>query len=422
MSRRSHLGHDDLKAPRRAATVYISVIMPCLNEAESVADCVKEARSTLNRHGWSGEVVVVDNLSSDASALVASAAGARVVRVEQRGYGSAIRGGANAARGEILVIGDADGSYDFGEIAPMVDAIDRGADLVVGSRFKGRIIPGAMPWLNRWVGNPLLTSLGRLLFRVPITDFHCGLRAVQAHKFSRLGLITTGMEFATEMIVRARRAGLRIEEVPVTLRPDGRGHPSHLRPWRDGWRHLRFMALLAPTWTLILPGLVMLLCGILLGSLVLLGPIQINATTLGVHTLICSGAASIVGLQTLHLGIVMRFGAGHRPQPDSIIDRLIRGATRLDTCGVAGCMVVLVGLLLIGLVLVRWAGQDFGSLPMEETLPFVVVGASLLCMGVQLIFTGLCSDMFRERLRVGEEPPASREFTVEQGEECPGSS
>lgn len=223
----------------------VSVVMPCLDEARTVAKCVDAARAAFARHSLAGEVVVADNGSRDGSPAIALAHGARVVHVAERGYGAALRGGIRLARGRYIVMGDSDASYDFGGLLPFVERLRAGDDLVMGNRFRGGIQAGAMPWLNRFVGNPVLSGLGRLLFRTPASDFHCGLRGFTRAAYDRMAPVASGMEFATEMVARASLCGLRVTEVPIVLLPDGRGRASHLRPWRDGWRHLRLMLRLA---------------------------------------------------------------------------------------------------------------------------------------------------------------------------------
>ncbi|MCA9299242.1 MAG: glycosyltransferase family 2 protein, partial [Phycisphaerales bacterium] len=235
---------DEVPIECAADPVRVSFVLPCLNESRTIAMCIAEATETITRHGWIGEVVVADNGSTDGSQDLAARAGAVVVHVKRRGYGAAIQGGVDAARGTYVVIGDADGSYDFTESAGLVERLRAGADLAIGSRFRGHIQPGAMPPLHRHLGNPILSRVGRMLFGIDVSDFHCGLRAARREVLRRLPLMCSGMEYATEMIVRARQHGCRLDECPVTLRPDGRGRRSHLRPWRDGWRHLRLMVLL----------------------------------------------------------------------------------------------------------------------------------------------------------------------------------
>src|SRR5450756_1684708 len=266
------------------APLTVSVVMPCLNEAETVARCVAEARAALAAASLDGEVLVADNGSTDGSMKLAERAGARVVAVPERGYGAALAGGFAVARGRYVVMGDADLSYDFGAVPEFVKALDTGADLVMGSRFLGVIEEGAMPPLHRWLGNPVLTGLGRLFFPTDVSDFHCGLRAFRRDALLGLDLRTTGMEYASEMVVKAALFGLRIAEIPVTLRRDGRSRPPHLRTWRDGWRHLRFLLLYSPRWLFLVPGLTLALAGAALIAWLLPGPRALFGATLDVHT------------------------------------------------------------------------------------------------------------------------------------------
>src|SRR5262245_17192814 len=281
----------------------VSVVMPCLNEAETVAACVTEALAALRAAGLDGEVIVADNGSSDASRELAAAAGARVVEVEERGYGAALLGGIAAARGRAIVMGDADLSYDFGDVPAFVRALEGGADLVMGSRLRGRIEKGAMPPLHRWVGNPVLSGLGRLFFPVRVSDFHCGIRGFTREAVDRMALVTTGMEFASEMVVKAALLGLVVDEIPVTLRKDGRSRRPHLRTWRDGWRHLRFLLLYSPRWLFLLPGLALVAAGTALGAWLLPGPRRALGATLDVHTMLGAAAMVLVGAQAIAFAV-----------------------------------------------------------------------------------------------------------------------
>ena len=257
--------------------VELTVVMPCLNEAETIDVCIQKALTAMESHRLSGEVVIADNGSTDGSQAIARRLGARVVHVERKGYGSALMGGIAAARGRYVIMGDADDSYDFTAIMPFVEQLRAGNHLVMGNRFKGGIKPGAMKALHRYLGNPVLTGIGRLFFRSRCGDFHCGLRGFDRGAIVDLDLRTTGMEFASEMVVKATLQKLRISEVPTTLSPDGRSRPPHLRSWRDGWRHLRFLLLYSPRWLFFLPGIALLLCGLLTGVWLLPGAARLVA-------------------------------------------------------------------------------------------------------------------------------------------------
>src|ERR1017187_9439324 len=263
----------DVEVAERA--VEVTVLMPCLDEAETVATCVDKAVAFLVDHDIDGEVVVADNGSTDGSQQAAEAAGARVVSIPERGYGSALLGGIRAARGKYVIMGDADDSYDFTALMPFLDRLRAGADLVMGNRFQGGIAPGAMPALHRYLGNPVLSFTGRLFFRSKIGDFHCGLRGFRRDSVLALGLQASGMEFASEMVVKATLAGQRVEEVPTTLSPDGRSRPPHLRSWRDGWRHLRFLLLFSPRWLFLIPGAALFALGLVIGVAVTLAPLRL---------------------------------------------------------------------------------------------------------------------------------------------------
>ena len=277
----------------------LTILMPCLNEAETLAVCITKARAFLERTGIDGEVLVADNGSTDGSRAIAAEHGARVVEVPVRGYGAALLEGTRQARGRFVIMGDADDSYDFTRLDAFVERLRAGDELVMGNRFKGGIVPGAMPPLHYYLGNPVLTGIGRLLFGSPCRDFHCGLRGYAKASIEALELRTLGMEFASEMVVRATLQGLRIAEVPTTLKKDGRSRPPHLRSWRDGWRHLRFLLMYSPRWLFLYPGLALLAVGLLLTALVLPGPLALGFATLDVHTLVLAAAATLLGTQTV---------------------------------------------------------------------------------------------------------------------------
>ncbi|HTU24878.1 MAG TPA: glycosyltransferase family 2 protein, partial [Pirellulales bacterium] len=268
-----------------AAQVELTVVMPCLNEAETIEVCIAKAQSAFAAHGLTAEVVIADNGSTDGSQALARRLGARVIHVERKGYGSALMGGIAAARGRYVIMGDADDSYDFTSIMPFVEELRAGQQLVMGNRFRGGIQPGAMKALHRYLGNPVLTGIGRLFFGSPCGDFHCGLRGFDKSAIQDLDLRTTGMEFASEMVVKATLGKLRVSEVPTTLAPDGRSRPPHLRSWRDGWRHLRFLLLYSPRWLFLLPGMALLLVGLLTGLWLLPGARTVGGIGLDVSTL-----------------------------------------------------------------------------------------------------------------------------------------
>ncbi len=381
------------------AAPEVSFVLPCLDEAETLGDCIAAARRCIQEHGLAAEILVADNGSRDNSRAIASRAGARVVEVSRRGYGSALMGGFEAARGRILVMGDADGSYDFAAAIDLIRALRAGADLAMGAR--ARVLPGAMPWLHRWVGNPLLSWVGRRLFRAPVSDFHCGLRALTREAYVRLGLRTTGMEFATEMIAKASLRKLRIAEVPIVLHPDGRSRGSHLRTWRDGWRHLRFMLCLSPWWTLFAPGLLLASAGALGLAWIGLAPRPVGAVVFDVHTLVAASLAVLVGYQAMTTAVAARLFAFEEelgpPSP------WLWGGLRhfsLERGILAGLALAGAGGACIVGVLIRWAQVDFGDLDVQVTLRPMILGATGVALGAQtLLMSFLYSMLGIERRR-----------------------
>jgi hypothetical protein len=368
----------------------ISVVMPCLNEAATVRECVVQAIETFDALGIAGEVIVADNGSTDGSQAIAAEAGARVVDVPRRGYGSALLGGFAAARGEFIVMGDADRSYDFSSIGPFIDRLRAGEDLVVGNRFKGGIEPGAMPWLHRYVGNPVLTAIGKVFFRSSLGDFHCGLRAFRRAALERLDLKMPGMELASEMIVKAELFGLAVAEVPTTLAPDGRDRAPHLRTWRDGWRHLRFLFLFTPRWALLYPGALLMLVGIVVGGIVLTGPTDIGSVTLDVHTFLYAAAAIVIGFQAMVFAAFARVFAmveGFLPE-DQRLRRAFR-FLRLETGLLAGAVLLTSGFGLSVYALAVWGDSSFGELDYQDTMRVVIPAVVLLILGCQTILSSL---------------------------------
>lgn len=368
--------------------ITLSIVMPCLNEAETVASCVRAAIRALEESGITGEVVVADNGSTDGSQERARAAGAVVVSVMEKGYGAALMGGISAARGRFIVMGDADDSYDFGQVPQFVAALEQGNDLVMGSRFAGGIDDGAMPFLHRWLGNPVLTGLGRLLFRAPVSDFHCGLRGFRRDAVARMGLRTTGMEFASEMVVKSALFGLKIAEIPVALHRDGRSRPPHLRTWRDGWRHLRFLLLYSPRWLFLLPGLLLVTLGAGLIVWLLPGPRMIGAVRFDVHTMLGAAAMVLVGTQAIAFGVFAKIFAvteGLLPL-DARLEKAFEYVT-LEVGLALGALLGLLGCGFVGHVLRQWALRGYGDLPFEFTMRSMVPGVLLLVLAAQAVLS-----------------------------------
>jgi len=368
----------------------LTIVMPCLNEAETIVACVEMAQRGIEAAGVSGEVLVADNGSTDGSIELAEKHGARVVRVAAKGYGNALRGGIEAARGRWLLMGDADASYDFGEASRFVGQLKEGCDLVMGCRLPaggGTIKPGAMPWKNRWLGNPVLSFIGRLLFRTPIRDFHCGLRAFSREAYDRMALKTTGMEFASEMVMKASLFGMRMAEVPITLHPDGRSRPPHLRPWRDGWRHLRFMFIYSPRWLFLVPGLLLAALGGGAMASLCLGPRLVGTVRLEVGTLIVASMSLIIGVQLVAFAFfskVFAIGEGLLPE-DRKFARLFRFFT-LEKGLIAGVLTLFAGIGLLAVAIWEWAQTHFGNLDYESNLRRLVIATTLIVVGLQVTF------------------------------------
>ncbi len=372
----------------RAAELELSIIMPCLNEAETIGVCIKKASAFLETHGLAGEVVIADNGSTDGSRQIAMALGARVVDVPVRGYGAALIGGIAAARGRYVAMGDADDSYDFEGLMPFVEALRGGAELVMGNRFKGGIAPGAMPPLHRYLGNPVLSFLGRMFFATPIGDFHCGLRAFRRDSMMALGLTAPGMEFASEMVVKASIGGLRIAEVPTTLKPDGRSRPPHLRTWRDGWRHLRFLLIYAPNFLFLYPGFALAAAG--LAGVVALAPgdIDIGGVTLGVHTMIFAAMAVLMGSQLIGLSVLaQRYGAIAGMWPETGLMRRVRDWFTVERACIGGGALLATGIGCAATATSIWAANGFGALDPAALMRLTIPSVLLSCVGLQTVVT-----------------------------------
>ena len=364
----------------------LTVVMPCLNEAETVATCVRKAVTFLHEHDIDGEVVVADNGSTDGSQQLATDAGARVVPISEKGYGNALMGGIVAARGEYVIMGDADDSYDFTNLMPFIEELRKGADLVMGNRFKGGIEPGAMPPLHRYLGNPVLSFIGRLFFGSKIGDFHCGLRGFRKDSIMKLGLQATGMEFASEIVVKATINKQRIAEVPTTLAKDGRSRPPHLHTWRDGWRHLRFLLLFSPRWLFLYPGLVILLLGIVIGAMVVPRPLSVGAVTFDVDTLVAASAMVVIGFQAVLFALFTQVYAGSEGfLPEQQRVRRILRTLSLERGLLVGGVLFVAGIVGLVFSLSYWGSASFHSLDYNHALRLVVPSVTALIVSFQII-------------------------------------
>jgi glycosyltransferase involved in cell wall biosynthesis len=380
--------------------IKLSIVMPCLDEAETLAVCIDKAKHYLNANDISGEIIVADNGSMDGSQDIAERAGARVVHVESKGYGSALMGGIEAAQGEYILMGDADDSYDFSDLQNFMNALDEGSDLVMGNRFKGGIMPGAMPFLHRYLGNPVLSSLARLFFKSDIGDFHCGLRGFRKDAILSLNLRTTGMEFASEMIVKATMKGLKIKEVPTVLYPDGRTRPPHLRTWSDGWRHLRFLLLYSPRWLFFYPGISLAVLGVLLSAFLLPAPRHIGGITLDINTLMYAAFLIILGVQAVLFSLFTYvFGVNADLLPkDNLTDKFVQ------SIGLEKGIVISLGMILLGFAssvgaLIYWGENFFGDIDPTLSMRLVIPGAVLSTLGFQTFFASFFLSILNTKLK-----------------------
>lgn len=373
--------------PASDEPVELSIVMPCLNEVRTLEACIVSARSFLARTGIRGEIIVADNGSTDGSQALATLTGARVVSIPERGYGAALLGGIRSARGTFVVMGDADQSYDFSRLDEFVSQLRSGVDLVMGNRFQGGVLPNAMPPLHRYLGNPVLSSIGRLLFRSPVRDFHCGLRAFRRSSILSLTLSSKGMEFASEMVVRASLAGLRMSEVPTTLAPDGRDRPPHLRSWRDGWRHLRLLLLMSPRWLLLYPGLATLSIGFFLQALIGYGPLRIGGIGLDVHSMLYATALSLLGLQMILFSVIARAIGLVR----GLLPLTPRFATLVNafTLERGVCLGLLVGTIGMGLAIqtvLMWTSTGLSSLDPVIVMRVAIPAVGFMLGGAEILF------------------------------------
>lgn len=388
----------------------LTILMPCLNEAETLASCIRKALGYLAASGIKGEVLIADNGSSDGSQAIATGLGARVVPVPVRGYGAALIAGIKAAQGSYVIMGDSDDSYDFSRLDGFVERLRAGADLVMGNRFKGGIAKGAMPPLHRYLGNPVLSTIGRVLYRTPIGDFHCGLRGFSRTAILRLGLTSPGMEFASEMVMKATLAGLRIAEVPTTLSPDGRSRPPHLRSWRDGWRHLKLLLTFAPFSLFLYPGLLLLVLGLVLFLPLMFGPVALGGVTLDAGTLIFAATFIMTGFQLIWFHVLARlFAVQGNLLPSSARFEALRRRISVDTACQLGALFILLAVLATLGSVWFWAGAGFGALEAGMIVRMAALVAVLTALGVQSVTNGFLWGLLNQK------PHASGEGTKAEG-------
>ncbi len=358
--------------------------MPCLNEAETIGLCIRKAKDFIAKNNVKAEIIIADNGSSDGSGKIAKETGAIVVNVAEKGYGRALIGGINAAGGKFIIMADADDSYDFGSLMPFLNKLREGYDLVMGNRFKGGIVPGAMPPLHRYIGNPILSGVGKFFFKSRIGDFHCGLRGFSKSAYNRMDLQTTGMEFASEMVVKATLHNMRITEVPTVLYPDGRSRRPHLRSFRDGWRHLRFLFLYSPRWLFLYPGLMLMLIGFLSGGYILFQP-DINWD---IHSMLYSSASILIGFQAVIFAIFTKTFAVHEKLiPYNPQIELILGKLSLEKGLFAGFVLILAGIAALIYAVVIWHQGQFFEVGITITMRIVISSSTLLILGFQLVFS-----------------------------------
>src|SRR5258708_29027449 len=380
--------HMTAKDRQAVEGLELTILLPCLNEAETIETCVDKAKSYLARSGVRGEVLVADNGSTDGSQQLATAKGARVVSVRDRGYGSVLRHGIQAARGRYIVMGDADDSYDLSRLEHFVTKIREGYDIVMGNRFEGGIAPGAMPLLHRYLGNPVLSFLGRLFFRVNISDFHCGLRGFNRERILALNLHTTGMEFASEMLISAALRSYLICEVPTTLQKDGRSRPPHLRTWHDGWRHLSFLLMFSPRWLFIYPGFAFILLGVSIVAILFPGPVEIaDGIRLDIHTFLVGSIAILVGVQNLTFGLIaQRFAEKYRLLPEPKGNSWLLLSLTFERGLIVALLLTGLGMAGLAWSLLAWASVHFGPLEYPIVMRVLIISLTSIAVGTQLGF------------------------------------
>lgn len=390
--------------------IEVSVVMPCLNEHETLGKCIQKAQRAFREHALSAEVVVADNGSTDGSQAIARRLGARVVDIPVRGYGAALQGGVEAAQGKYVIMGDADDSYDFANIMPFVEKLRAGCDLVMGNRFRGQILPGSMPFLHKWLGNPVLSWLGRKFFRCPAGDFHCGLRGFRKAAFDEMRLQTTGMEFASEMVIKSTLLKHRFAEVPIVLHVDGRSRRPHLRTWRDGWRHLRFMLLFSPRWLFLIPGVLLFALGLFITTWLLGGPRSIGSLTFDINSMLLAGSAALVGYQLVVFAVFTKIfviSEGLHPPRTHLYKSIFRGLT-LEAGLLVGLLLIAAGIVVTGLAVWDWWSAGFGQLNPQVTMRRTIPAVLLLTLGVQTVFASFFLGVLTLRRKRVEDPDQSQ--------------
>jgi glycosyltransferase involved in cell wall biosynthesis len=375
----------------RENKIEVSIVIPCLNEAKTIGVCINKAAKALASYGVAGEIIVADNGSADGSCQIALSSGARVVEVKEKGYGAALMGGFAVAKGKYIIMGDADDSYDFAAIVPFIDKLRQGYDLVIGCRLPkggGKIMPGAMPWKHRWIGTPILSNIGKLFFKSPVSDFNCGLRGFNLDSYNKLNMRTFGMEFASEMIAKFSMYKMKIVEVPIVLYKDGRGRASHLRSWQDGWRHLRFMLLYSPRWLFLVPGALLFMLGMIGEAFVLLGFGKIGGVVLGTNTALLCSLSILSGFQIILFAVFTKIFAvseGLLP-PDYRLQKINR-FINLELGLMAGFLLTLVGFVMVLLVFLTWKNNHFGVISYFESLRITIPAITLAALGIEIIFS-----------------------------------
>lgn len=367
--------------------IELTILMPCLNEAETLEVCINKAKTFLKNSGVVGEVLIADNGSTDGSVEIAKKCGARVEHVPVKGYGAALIGGCKAAKGKYVIMGDADDSYDFLNLMPFVEKLREGYELVMGNRFRGKIAKGAMPPLHRYLGNPVLSFIGRLFFPSEIGDFHCGLRGYEREAMLKLDLHTTGMEYASEMVVKATMYGLKMTEVPTTLSPDGRSRAPHLRSFRDGWRHLKFLLLHSPNWLFLYPGMVFCVLGLIITAALMFGPVQIGGVVFDIHTMLYGSAMIMIGTNMIFFSLFTRIYAirtNFIPTKESAATKLANVTT--EKGAVAGVLLTLAGIAMTIAAFVIWKDTSFGNLNPQEMMRMTIPALTLMVVGIEMIF------------------------------------